>query len=148
MASGGDARERRVLLLTPTQRDGELSRAMLAEAGIDSRLCRDLPALLAELEAPAGAVMLPEEALAEGGMEALRRWTEAQPPWSDLPLIVLVRGGANSGLAEAATRSLGNVTLPSSARWRASSPRPRCASDAGWRRCSTTTCSSSSSPRG
>ena len=34
-----------------------------------------------------------------------------QPPWSDLPVLVLTRSGADSAEVRAATRNLGNVTL-------------------------------------
>ena len=72
MPSGqSDPLEQRVLLLTPTQRDGELARAMLAEAGVAADSCRDVVALGVELQRPVGAVMLPEESLSQGGMQLL-----------------------------------------------------------------------------
>ena len=52
-----------------------------------------------------------EEALTLSNNEKLRAVLVRQPPWSDLPVLVLTRSGADSAEARAATRSLGNVTL-------------------------------------
>ena len=102
--------ERRVLLLTPTARDAANTRAILADAGIPSEICRDLPRLCREIEAGAAAALLAEEELAGGG-EALADVLGRQPPWSDLPILLLARGGARSPVALRAVASLGNVTL-------------------------------------
>ncbi|HET7730224.1 MAG TPA: hypothetical protein VFK48_09350, partial [Usitatibacter sp.] len=55
--------ERRVLIVAPTGRDGELTQTVLAEAGIRSFACSDLPAMVQELNRGAGALLLSEEAL-------------------------------------------------------------------------------------
>ncbi len=110
-ASPPDPAEERVLLLTPTLRDGELATAMLAEAGIASHLCPSLADLCGEIAGPVGAIFLPEETLVNGGVDALRACLDRQPPWSDLPILLLVRGGGNSAPVGDAVARLGNVTL-------------------------------------
>lgn len=72
---------RRVLFLAATAKDAELTAAVLGRAGIDCRACRDLDELCRELAAGrAGAVLLPEEAVAEGLRDGLVEWLAAQPP--------------------------------------------------------------------
>jgi signal transduction histidine kinase len=109
---GADRRqlEERVLILAPTAKDAALSRSILAEAALACTLCPDLPGLCRELAAGAGAVVVTEAALAAEPdclAEALRQ----QPPWSDLPVVVLAAGGADSPEAVRALETLGNVTL-------------------------------------
>jgi PAS domain S-box-containing protein len=104
--------ERRVLILAPTGRDGELTRAVLAEAGIRCTLCEDLPQLLEELAQGAGALLLSEEALASDvHLHYLGDRLGRQPPWSDLPILLLAHQGADSAPVRKAVRTLGNVTL-------------------------------------
>lgn len=103
--------ERRLLVLAPTGRDAALSRTILSEAGVACSLCHDLTALIGALGDGAGAALLAEEALVPGEAARLVRALEAQPPWSDLPLLILTRGGADSPAARYAMEALGNVTL-------------------------------------
>lgn len=101
----------RVLVLAPTAADATLSRSVLAEAGLACHVCADLAELSRELDQGAGAVLSTEEMLAAGDtqplMEALRR----QPPWSDVPIILLCGSGADSPVAAWAMELLGNVTV-------------------------------------
>lgn len=57
-------------------------------------------------------LLLAEEGLAAGG-DVLAGWIEAQPEWSDLPVIVLSAGGAQRGSAARwrLFERLGNVTI-------------------------------------
>jgi PAS domain S-box-containing protein len=104
--------ERRVLILTPTGRDAPLTRDVLADAGIRSIACDDLSELIAELEIGAGVLLLSEEALAgEDPVFRLAERMSRQPPWSDLPILLLAHPGADSPTVRMAVRQLGNVTL-------------------------------------
>ena len=49
--------------------------------------------------------------MASASRAALAEALAGQPPWSDLPLLVLTRPGADSSEVEDAVRTLGNVTL-------------------------------------
>ena len=103
--------ESRVLVLAPTGADGELSRAILTEAGFDCRVCADLPALCRELTAGGGSALLTDEALAAGDPQFLASTLQYQPAWSDMPILFLTGKGADSAAALWAMEMLGNVTI-------------------------------------
>jgi signal transduction histidine kinase/ActR/RegA family two-component response regulator len=107
----GAGAELRVLVLTPTRRDAELSSALLERAGIQCRCCASLDEIHGELDAGAGALLLPEEAIEGERNATLLQWLQRQPPWSDLPLLVLARAGADSPPVAQAMDLLGNVTV-------------------------------------
>ncbi len=111
--SGPDeaARDRRVLLLAPTSKDGALARALLAGAAIEVDVCATFARLVEELKEGAGAILVPEEAVSPAHNAALCEVLAAQPPWSDLPVLLLARTGADSLELHEAARTLGNVTL-------------------------------------
>ncbi|HYC36943.1 MAG TPA: ATP-binding protein [Usitatibacter sp.] len=104
--------ERRILALAPTGRDAELTRSVLAEVGIRTQICADLAEMVGEMAAGAGALLISEEALqSEVGMHYLGDRLMRQPPWSDIPVLLLAHQGASSAAARRAIRVLGNVTL-------------------------------------
>jgi signal transduction histidine kinase/ActR/RegA family two-component response regulator len=104
-------RERRVLLLTPTARDAGLTAQLLEHEGIDCEVCVDLPTLCRHLEQGAGALLLPEEEIGPQRPAGLLRILARQAPWSDLPILVLARTGADSAGVAQAMDLLGNVTV-------------------------------------
>lgn len=102
--------EERVLVLAPTLRDTQICCETLAQAGITGVPCGNLTELCTQLDAGAGAALLTEEAFT--AEEApLQRWLQAQPSWSDFPLLFLTRGGAESVVALRAMNLLGHVIL-------------------------------------
>ena len=103
--------ERRILLLAPTHRDAELTCALLEAYGIPCDACADMSVLLEELADGVGAVMLAEEAVTAGVTGPLAETIAAQPPWSDLPVMLVAAQGADSPAVAFALRTLGNVTL-------------------------------------
>jgi two-component system, sensor histidine kinase len=107
-AAAGD---NRVLVLAPTARDASMAQALLTAAGIRIEICPGFDALVEELTGNAAAIVVPEEALAAPHQGTLREVLSAQPPWSDLPVLVLARQGADSAELGEAVRTLGNVTL-------------------------------------
>jgi signal transduction histidine kinase/CheY-like chemotaxis protein len=104
-------RDRRLLFLAATSRDAATTETMLSPLGIHLYVCRRFEDLLRELKAGAGAILLPEEAASPGHNAALRAVLATQPPWSDLPVLILTRPGADSAESGDAVRTLGNVTL-------------------------------------
>jgi PAS domain S-box-containing protein len=103
--------ERRVLVLAPTRRDASLTGEFLERAGVSAVIC-DTPATLLEcLDAGAGAMLLPEEFLATASSAGIANWLEQQPPWSDLPVLILARPGADSAMVARAMDLFGNVTV-------------------------------------
>ncbi|MCM8737052.1 response regulator [Azospirillum sp. A1-3] len=104
----------RALILAPHGRDATVASALLGEVGIAAHACPDLPALCTALEEGAGLLILAEEAVRTADLQGLVAWIAAQPPWSDLPVILLtLRGDGAERTPEAArlTELLGNVTF-------------------------------------
>jgi PAS domain S-box-containing protein len=84
-----DPHSLRVLVFAPIGRDGPASAEILARAGLTATICTGLDQLVAELEAGAGAAFVAEEALVGRDITGLLRWVDTQPPWSDLPFVLL-----------------------------------------------------------
>ncbi len=96
----------RVLVLAPRGRDGELIRVLLAEQHIAAETFASSEALAARLDDDASCAIATLEALGDPSAGTLGRVLRAQPPWSDIPLIVLAGTGDASVGGE-----LGNITL-------------------------------------
>jgi signal transduction histidine kinase/ActR/RegA family two-component response regulator len=111
MTMGGDDLDRRVLFLAPTARDAETTNKLFTTAGVAIESCFTLTALLDALEEGAAATVIPEEALTTTLTARLCELLAEQPPWSDLPVLILTRAGADSKTIDMAVRTLGNVTL-------------------------------------
>ena len=103
--------EKRVLLIAPTARDGEITRSLLAKADLRCVVCENLNHLVKELNVGAGAVLLTEEAITGEGINELLTTVDKQPSWSDLPVVMMMRQGEQSAVATDVLRSLRNVTL-------------------------------------
>jgi signal transduction histidine kinase/ActR/RegA family two-component response regulator len=82
---------------------------MLRKDAVACAACPDLASLARELEHGAAAILVTEEALPRDGR--LAEIIGRQPPWSDLPILVLTRAGADSAVVARALQTLGNVTL-------------------------------------
>ncbi len=90
--------EERVLVLAPLWRDAHVICRVLSSAGFACQPCAGIKQLGQELAQGAAAVMITEEALADGDYGRLQQQLHAQPPWSDLPVILLLSpGGGASG---------------------------------------------------
>jgi hypothetical protein len=103
--------DQRVLILALTGKDAELTCSILTRAGVECLACANLQQLVGELSAGAGAVLLAEEAVVQSRDDCLARWLAAQPSWSDLPILVSARPGADSAAVAQAMDLLGNVTV-------------------------------------
>jgi signal transduction histidine kinase/ActR/RegA family two-component response regulator len=85
---------------------------LLSTAGVESSICPTFADLWARLDDTAAAVLLADEALFQADLNSLATRLAAQPPWSDLPFIVLTRAGmaARRHMAELKLADkLGNV---------------------------------------
>ena len=100
----------RVLILTPTKRDGEISAALLQQASIPSEICPTLASLAKELAVGAGALVVTEDALVQSPDSPLYAALDGQPAWSELPVIALVRNSSD-GAIDRQLKLLGHVTL-------------------------------------
>jgi signal transduction histidine kinase/ActR/RegA family two-component response regulator len=113
LPGSGAGTEERVLLLAPTPKDASMTHRVLAGVGIPAIACATVAALLAELTGGggAGAVLLTEQAIASPDVQPFADYLRQQPPWSDLPVILLAGGGADSNAGRRAMELLGNVTV-------------------------------------
>jgi signal transduction histidine kinase/ActR/RegA family two-component response regulator len=103
--------EGRVLLLGATARDAAMTRRILGGVAVECEACRDGVALCKELERGAGALILTEEMIESAELKHLLDHLRQQPPWSDLPILLLSSGGASSPAGLRAMETLGNVTV-------------------------------------
>ena len=102
----------RALIVTPNRIDAALALEFFAEHAIAASVYDSIGQLGGALPADAGCIVLAEEALVEADMPGLREVLEAQPAWSDLPLVLVAGAGAGlAALVERAFPEAGNVTL-------------------------------------
>ena len=105
-----------VALLTPTGRDGAVAEQVLGRAGLAAQAYPSIDALCAVVRGSAvlGVLVVAEEALGPSASTRLLDALAAQPPWSDLPVVVLT---GHAELSDAIPRALtaiasgSNVTL-------------------------------------
>ncbi len=100
----------RVLLLPPTSRDAEVLQRLLTREGFECEVCRSLPDVCERIGKGVGTIFVSEESL-YSGHEQLAESVAAQPVWSDLPIIVLSKSGAELPALAAVIGTLGNVTV-------------------------------------
>jgi two-component sensor histidine kinase len=113
MPFGGPNSER-VLILAPHGRDGEIASQLLQEAGWATLACPDLANLCVELDNGAAVTVIVEEVIATEDLVCLAKWIGTQPPWSDLPVIILTgheETPGRSALADRLQDLLGNVSF-------------------------------------
>lgn len=82
----------RFLVVAPIGRDGELICSLLKTSGYAAESVATLRAVERIESAEVLGLILTDEALAQDGFEALRIVVEAQPVWSDLPVMLLTSG--------------------------------------------------------
>ncbi len=92
-----DAMTEPLLVLAPHGRDAPVIASVLARSGLQAGVCADLSELVGQLDA-AQAVVLTEEMLDGPALPQLLEWVGRQPPWSDLPFVVLVPSQAQASL--------------------------------------------------
>lgn len=78
----------RILICAPFGRDAPSVAARLCASGFDARICADLSELAAAFDHLTGAILITDEAL-NGQVQALANTVAGQPPWSDVPFILL-----------------------------------------------------------
>ena len=102
-----------ILILAPRGRDAAVVQQVLSRAGIDCAVCGVMAELLAGLDGTADAMLVTEEALSGAALPRLFDWIAGQPPWSDIPVIVLAskQAGPRADQAARYLTRLGNVVL-------------------------------------
>ena len=85
--------EQRVLIVAPTGHDALNASQVLAAEGIANRVCGDIPELCALAQQGIGALLVTQESLTSMSRQYLTALLEHQPPWSDVPVVLLASGG-------------------------------------------------------
>jgi signal transduction histidine kinase len=85
-----------VLIIAPVGADAANISAVLERAHLAPRICRTDADFSAEVKADVGAIVLTEEALTSSFNAALDGAFAAQPPWSDIPVVLIVSSGPDA----------------------------------------------------
>ena len=102
----------RALVVPPTRRDGEVTLQLLADAGIDAVVCVDgMAALAREVDAGIGVLIVTDAALGRPDFDVVRTAIDRQPPWSDIPVVLLTGPQRRPAAAIDAVAALTNVTV-------------------------------------
>src|SRR5258705_13761288 len=88
-----DNKDERVIIIAPVGQDAVAMAASLNAQGFETQICHGLDGYSRELIDNAGALLLTEEALESAQGSLLLEVLKAQPPWSELPLIIFTSGG-------------------------------------------------------
>ncbi len=99
-------------ILAPAGRDSAVIADILRKVAIECIECADGDQLIGALDnRHAGVIVVSEEAFGRSELETLMRWLKDQPPWSDLPIILLTKRSGNAVMQANLAASLGNTTI-------------------------------------
>ncbi|HEV3100119.1 MAG TPA: ATP-binding protein [Candidatus Udaeobacter sp.] len=103
----------RVIIIAPVGQDAAAIATLLDTQGFETQICNGSAEYSRQMMDSAGALLLTEEALESAQGSLLLDLLKAQPPWSELPLIILTSGGESrrAGLLDLAAAAAGSVTL-------------------------------------
>ena len=101
-----------ILILAPVGQDAQVIAKLIETAGADAEICQDLDGMVEQFNDNVSSMIIAEEALAEPMSLLTDRLTQ-QPPWSDIPIIILSNSRGRMGPAQRWTllRDLGNTTV-------------------------------------
>ncbi len=100
-----------VLILPPTRRDGEATRAVLERAGVQCTVYEGSIALAEQIGTGVGAIVLTDALATGAGASHVMAALVRQPSWSDVPTILLSRADGQSALTTRLLAALTNVTV-------------------------------------
>jgi signal transduction histidine kinase len=105
--------DERVLIMAPVGKDATAMAALLYADGFEVRICVGADECSRQIAEGTGALLLTEEALESPLLSNLLEVLKAQPPWSELPLVILTSGGESrrARLLDLAAAAAGTVTL-------------------------------------
>ena len=105
--------DERVIIIAPVGQDAEAMARLLDGQGFETQIFNGSDEYSRQIMDRAGALLLTEEALESPEGSVLLDAVKAQPPWSELPLIILTSGGESRrvGLLNLAAAAAGSVTL-------------------------------------
>jgi signal transduction histidine kinase len=85
--------EERTIIMAPVGQDATAMAAVLESQGFHAEVSSGPEECCRRIAEGAGALLFTEESLELPGISVLFETLKAQPPWSELPLIVLTKGG-------------------------------------------------------
>jgi len=106
-----DKPARRVLMYAQSAEDVSIIQDILAGIGAEGMVCTDLGDLCRQTAQDADAVLLTDQSLTDEALPVLAEALQSQPQWSDLPVLFVAAGGAESPLAVQAMQELRNVVI-------------------------------------
>ncbi len=102
----------KVVVVTPNASDSHLAEGLLAEHGVHTVSCASLAEVGPLVDPDIGCVVLVEESLVEPDVQGFREMLRAQPPWSDVPLLLIsARESSLSALDDGVFPHSGNLTF-------------------------------------
>jgi signal transduction histidine kinase len=106
-------KDERVIIIAPVGQDAEAMAGLLDAQGFETQIYNGSDEDPRQITDRAGALLLTEEALESPQGSLLLDAVKAQPPWSELPLIILTSGGESRrvGLLNLAAAAAGSATL-------------------------------------
>jgi signal transduction histidine kinase len=102
-----------VIIIAPVGQDAVAMADLLHAKGFETQICQGLDECSRQITDRVGALLLTEEALESAPGSPLLDALKAQPPWSELPLIVLTSSDESrrAGLLDLVAAAAGTVTL-------------------------------------
>jgi signal transduction histidine kinase len=88
-----------------------MAREVLANHGVTGLVCGTLGRLCRERRRGASLLIVAEEALYPSALDQLTASLTEQPPWSDVPVLVLLRAGTATAPSIEQLRTLANLTV-------------------------------------
>jgi signal transduction histidine kinase len=110
MDTTSQSADNRVLIVAPSGHDAENTSQVLQREGLNAFVLDGIEAACVEAEAGVGCLLFTQECLTTRNMEVLRALIESQPPWSDVPMILLGTGTEPGSPSLISIRNLGNST--------------------------------------
>jgi len=103
----------RVIIIAPVGQDAAAIATLLDAQGFETQICNGPAEYSRQIADCAGVLLLTEEALESAQGSLVLDLLKGQPPWSELPLIILTSGGESrrAGLLDLAATAAGSVTL-------------------------------------
>lgn len=114
MKAKSDSENGVVLIVAPIGKDAALATQVLGQAGIAARSCTRLGEVATQLRDETNAIVVAEEALISVEVALLLDALAQQPPWSDIPMVVLTSSSGGDAVSHRALEIFGpnaNITL-------------------------------------
>lgn len=105
--------EERIIILAPVGQDAPAMARVLAAQGLEAIVCETALETCHQLTAGGAVLLVTEESLELPHISHLLHHLKSQPPWSELPMIVLTRGGESrlARLLDMVAEAAGSMTL-------------------------------------